>query len=424
MTPSTQRSNVITTYVARVSKFSINARLLLLSVILTGAAFGVYRLLFNFFALSLELNESIIGHIITINSMTALILALPMGYLSDILGRKRAFIFSGVATSLAIALMVIWPSQWMFYGTAVLMGAAQSLSGVTIAPFMIENSGQEERTYLFSLSQGIQMTAAFVGNSIGGYLPTWFGHILGVEPTSSTAYAGSLGIIAAVSMLGIIPYFAMKTPRLAAADRSLFAPIGYAAKNWKSFSKMVLPMFITSIGAGLFMPFLNVFFRVVYHQPDPVIGNVLAWGALAMGVGLIVAPPIADRIGKIQLVVITQGLSIPFLIMLGFSPWFWMSTIGHYMRLTLMNMGGPVYNAYVMEQVEPEARAMVASLVSMSWNFGWAFSPTISGWLQVNYGFWPVYVGVIILYTISVFMYWRFFWHSKPAQATAPSPAD
>ena len=36
------------------------------------------------------------------------------------------------------------------------------------------------------------MTASFVGNSIGGNLPTWIASQQGVLPTSSTAYAGAL----------------------------------------------------------------------------------------------------------------------------------------------------------------------------------------------------------------------------------------
>jgi MFS family permease len=410
-------SDVISTYLTRLRQFSPNARLLLVSVVLTGASLGVYRLLFNFYALSLGIDESIIGNFITVNSMTALILALPMGYLADALGRKRSFLLGGGAVSLAILGMVLWPSLWVLYAMNMVMGAAQGLSGVTMAPFLLENSGEEERTYLFSLSSGVQMLASFAGNSIGGYLPGWIAEAKGVGSTSSVAYSGALGIIAVFSLLGLIPFLLMHTRHLANSERSLFAPLGYAAKNWKTFGKMILPMLITSIGAGLFMPFMNVFFRSVYKQPDPVIGNVLAWGALAMGIGLIIAPPIADRIGKIQLVVITQGLSIPFLILLGYSPWFWMSAIGHYVRLSMMNMGGPVYNAFVMERVDPTARAMVASLTNMAWNFGWAFSPSISGWLQVRYGFAPVFLLVIILYSISVFMYWKFFW-KPPNQQT------
>jgi MFS family permease len=181
-------------------------------------------------------------------------------------------------------------------------------------------------------------------------------------------------------------------------------------------------MFVTSIGAGLIMPFMNVFYRVQHAQPDPVIGGLFAWGALAMGLGLLIAPPLADRLGKIQLVVLSQALSIPFLVALGFAPLFWVSAAAYYIRLALMNMSGPVYQSFVMEHVSPTARATVASLVSMAHNFGWAFSPSLSGWLQVNYGFGPAFALTIALYTLSTFLYWRFF--GRPALAPAPAGAD
>jgi len=417
-------NNVIHTYWMRVKQFSPNARLFLASIILTGAALGIYRLLFNFYVLSLNMDANVVGQLTSTNSMTALILAVPMGYLADILGRKKAFIIGGLAVCLSITGMVLWPFKGILFAMSILSGAAQGLSAVTMSPFLLENSGPEERTYLFSLASGAQMTASFVGNSIGGNLPTWIAARQNLLPTSSAAYAGAMAIVALVALVGLAPFFLMKMPRLKRSERALFAPFAYASKEPKMLGKLILPMLVTSIGAGLLMPFMNVFFRVVYHQPDPVIGNIMAWGALAMGIGLVIAPPIAERMGKIQLVVVTQGLSIPFLAVLGFAPWFWLSGIAFYVRIALMNMSGPVYQTFVMERVEPEARATVASLVSMANSFGWAFSPSISGWLQVRYGFGPVFVGVLVLYTISVYLYWKFFWNSNTAMVPIPAPAD
>jgi MFS family permease len=77
-----------------------------------------------------------------------------------------------------------------------------------------------------------------------------------------------------------------------------------------------------------------------------------------------------------------------------------------------------------MEHVEPSARATVASLVSMAWNFGWAFSPTVSGYLQVQYGFGPSFLGTIILYIVSTVMYYVFFLRGKPNREPAPVPGD
>ncbi|HRQ32953.1 MAG TPA: hypothetical protein PLM89_07600, partial [Anaerolineales bacterium] len=92
--------------------------------------------------------------------------------------------------------------------------------------------------------------------------------------------------------------------------------------------------------------------------------------------------------------------------------------------LALMNMSSPVYETFVMEHVESSARATVASLTSMAWNFGWAFSPTISGWLQIRFGFGPPFIGTIALYIVSVVMYWAFFWKQTIADVSAPTAAN
>jgi MFS family permease len=416
-----QVGSTLLEYSSRVRSFRPNARLYLFNVIIAGAAMGVFRLLFNFYVLSLGFDEALLGKLVTTNNLTSLLVALPAGYLADQLGRKVSLLIAGLLTSLAIAGMVLWPTIAVFYATNVLFGLAQSLAAVTMAPFLMENSGEQERTYLFSFSLGLQMASGSLGNWIGGYLPTWIGGWQSVAATNSAAYAGAMLAVCGLYAASLLPLLFLKMPQGEHSERSLFTPLSYASQHPALLTKLILPMLITSIGAGLIMPFMNVFFRQNYGQPDPVIGGLFAWGSLAMGLGLLVAPPLAERLGKIQLVVISQGLSIPFLVMLGFAPWFWLSAAAYYVRVALMNMSGPIYETYVMEKVDASARATVASLVSMSWSFGWAFSPTVSGWLQVRYGFGPPFIGTILLYSLSVILYWIFFLRGK-AQATDPIP--
>ena len=400
--------------------FRPNARLYLIYAIITGIAMGIYRLLFNFYIFSLGYDEKLMGTLMTVSMFTALIFALPMGYLADLLGRKVSLIISAALISVSVGMMVIFPVTPVLYGMNILSGIAQSLAAVTMSPFLMENSGEHERTYLFSMTAGLQMVSASVGNWIGGYLPTWVAGRLEVESISSQAYAGSLLVVAVALAVGVIPLILIKLPRIEHADRTVFAPISFATKHPKKLTKLILPMLITSIGAGLIIPFMNVFFRVQYGQTDQVIGVISAWGSLAMGLGLLAAPPLAERFGKIQVVVITQGLSIPFLILLGFAPLFWVSAFAYYIRNALMNMSGPVYQTFVMEQVDAPSRAMVASLVSMAGNFGWVISPTISGILQVRYGFGPPFIGTIILYIISVFLFWLFWLRKSGTKESAP----
>jgi len=288
---------------------------------------------------------------------------------------------------------------------------------------LMENSGEEERTYLFSMSSGLRMGSVFVGSWLGGYMPSWVAAFRGIEPNESTAYGTALLAVAFFAALGFIPLVFLKTGKrpLGSSSRS-FAPFHFAAKQPKLLGRLLLPSILISIGAGLFMPFMNVFFRTIHHQSDQVIGTLFAWGSLAMGLGLMIAPPLADRLGKVRLVMITQGLSIPFMLLLGFAPVFALSAGAYFVRMALMNMSNPIYQTFVMEQVDESARATVASLVSMVWAFGRSFSPTISGYLQVRYGFGPPFAIAISLYAIAVCLYWVFFVRHQKTVTPQPEP--
>ena len=227
-------------YAARVRTFRPNARLYLVSVIVSGLSMGVFRLLFNFYVLSLGFDEALLGRLITTSSLTALLVALPVGYLADLMGRKRSLLSGGILTSFAILGMVVFPPESAFYGLHVIMGFSQSLWAITMSPFLVENSGEAERTYLFSFGFGLQMLSGFVGNWLGGYLPGWIGTWQDVSATDSLAYGWSMAAVAAMFALGIIPLLFLHRNRLESDARSVFAPIEYAAKYPKLLGKLIL----------------------------------------------------------------------------------------------------------------------------------------------------------------------------------------
>ena len=414
-----QKNSILNEYISNLRAFRPNARFYLVSLIISGATMGGFRLLFNFYVLSLGYDESLLGNLITTSNTTALLMALPMGYLVDLWGRKNSLMIRTALLSIAVLSMALWPSVVVFFAMNIAFGLAMSIGSVVTGPFMMENSDEQERAYLFSFASGLQTAAMSVGNWVGGYLPSWVGGYQEVNPESSGAYAGAMVILALVSLAGIIPILFIRRNYLADVRDGIFAPITFAKDNPRLLGKVFTPLLIVSIGAGLFVPFMNVFFRVQHNQPDTVVGSLMAWGSLAMGVGLILAPPLADRLGKLRLVVITQGLSIPFMIMLGFAPIFWISALAYYVRMALMNMSNPIYQNFVLEQVKPSDRATVASLYSMVWSFGRSFSPSVSGSLQVNYGFGPPFIIAISLYAVAIFMYWMFWLRKKtPPQGT------
>ena len=408
--PKVKTDSFFTTYINRIRAFSRNARLYLVSQAIYGTAIGIFQLLFNFYVLSLGYDEAVLGNLVAARSMTSLIMAIPCGFLTDRIGKRNSIVISIVGYSASVGLMLLFPSSLMFLAMNIVQGLAQSLSGVAMGPFLMENSKDTERTYLFSISSGLQMTTISIGQWIGGYLPTWIALRLAISALNTKSYAMSLWTVAIISLLSVMPILFVSNLISKKSDRPAFAPMSFIRNNPGKIQKLILPTLITSIGAGLIMPFMNVYFRNVHQQSDTSIGMIFAWGSLAMGIGLIIAPALAERFGKIQIVVLSQALSVPFLMMLGFAPWFGIVLLAYYMRTMLMNMSSPIYSTYVMEQVDPESRGMLASLTSMASNFGWALSPTISGYLQIRYGFGPPFVLTILLYSISIGMYYLWFW--------------
>ena len=269
-------------YLERLRAFSPNARLYLVSIMIFGAAMGINQLLFNFYVLSLGFNEAVLGNLVTARSAASLVAALPMGYLTDRIGRKNAFIAGTAAVALSSLMMVVFPSVAVFTSMNLLLGVAQSLSAVAMGPFLMENSGEKERTYLFSYASGLRMTATSIGEWMGGTLPAMFASMVGVSAVSPQAYQWALGAMVLLTLLSLLPNLLMTENRQPQASRAVFAPVSYMKNNPGKLGKLIIPSLIISIGAGMIMPFMNVFFRTVHHQTDAAIGVLFAWGSLAM----------------------------------------------------------------------------------------------------------------------------------------------
>ncbi len=423
-------------YAQKLKLFTPNARKVLLYSGLTGLTFGVFRLLFNFYVLSLGgYDEQFLGLLTSMSSLASLMMAIPAAYLANRFSHKHIMVITGLISTLAFVGFVLLPYRPFLILFNVIAGLAMSARQVTVAPFLMDNTSPDERQYVFSFNFGMMTTAEFVGNMLGGFLPTWLGGIVGAMPTDTLAYQLALGSMVIVSMLAIGPLLLIR-PTAADAVRKVEMPWSQLQQHAGKLIKLLTPNFIIGLGAGLMMPFMNVYYRHVFGRSDSTIGTLFAMGALTMAVAQFLAPPIADRLGKINTVVVTQALSVPFLLTLGLAAWivpggranlplwFAIAAVAYLFRLALMNLSGPVYQTFILESVQPGLQALAAGLNSVSFQFGWAFSPYLSGWFQTTYGefgFVPVFLTTSFLYMVAIAVTWAFFHHAEGPPVSARS---
>ncbi len=118
-------------------------------------------------------------------------------------------------------------------------------------------------------------------------------------------------------------------------------------------------------------------------------------------------------------VVLGQGASLVFLLLIGFSPWPWLSMIGFLARGALMNMVAPLFDAFALEQSHESEHGAINSIRNVAWNVGWTVGPYISGIIQQRYGFSPLFVSTAILYGLGISLTWIFF---RPHTIEEPLP--
>jgi len=397
-------------YISPIRSFNRAARLFLVMILIYGIILSAWQLFFNIYMLQSGYSRDFLGLVNSMPSAAALIFGIPLGRLSDRMGRKLSLLLGLGLASLTMLVQITVHQPAVMVGAAFLTGIFNMLFIISQAPLMIKLSGAENRTMLFSLNFGLQTIAGAVGNVFAGQLPALFGNLLGVDAHSAVAYRAVLIMAVLLGTVALIPLWLMdepqNPPRPPSSDPSRRPSSGFTALT----VKMIMPNILIGFGAAILIPYMNVFFKDRFQISDSLLGLLFSISALMIGIGSIIAPRIAARLGgKVQAVAATQSASLGFLLLMGFSPFLWLSSLGFLMRSALMNMSAPLYSAFCMEHTPEHQQGFVNSLLNLSWNIGWAVGPYASGIVQERYGFNPLFITTSMLYLLAVALTWNFF---------------
>ncbi|MFH0777764.1 MAG: MFS transporter [Candidatus Eisenbacteria bacterium] len=184
--------------------------------------------------------------------------------------------------------------------------------------------------------------------------------------------------------------------------------------DWLLITKLCLPAFIIGIGAGLIIPFLNLYFKDLFGASAQTIGVLFAVLQCFMTAGTLLGPLFVKRMGMIRSVVVTQLASIPFMLVLCFSRDFPVVVVAFLLRGALMNMNQPLSTNFAMEAVRKEEHAVTNSMLMLAWTASWAISVQIGGLLIERYSYVPSFIAAIALYLAASWMYHRFFRKTRP----------
>lgn len=452
-------------YVQQFGNFQRNARLYLISNALSGVTTGILLVLYNLYLLSLGYGADFIGLVLFVGTIGAGIAIFPAGVCIDRFGGKAVLIWSNFLIGFAGIGQILFHQSFPLLLSAFFAGTGVAGTIVVNAPFLTLNSAPDERSHLFSLNIALGLVTTVVGNIIGGILPVYFrsyswlmtslrpglDRVLATQP-DARSYQLSLLFAGIIAVPSLVPLFMLQDKRTSVgasnedrAKKTLWPSLSKRVRNreqdflpetqiplhaWLSgrllvsirtmlFSAFFLLMLVQALigaGAGLFVPYFNIYF-VQQLNASPALFGLLNGGATAITALLtLVAPWLARRIGKVNAVVITQASSIPLLVMIGLIPLLPVAAILYLLRQGLMDMSVGVLQVFSMEAVVEEHRGIANSGYQAAFLVSLAVMAPLGGLIITHIGYPAVFIGGALFYILAISVLWGNFGRGRGNQ--------
>ncbi len=422
-------------YAATFTGFERDARRYLLVTLVAGAAISLYWIDFNLYLASIGVPRSTIGLIATGGSLAGAIVAFPVSALSDRIGR-RLVIAGGLAVmALAMVGALLTSAVPVIAVLVATFAAGQQSVFVVQTPYLAEHSRPGHRSELFSLQFAVQNLTNVAAALIGGFAAAAVALAIGLDPNGPATYRVLLAAMAVLLAVAVAMVARLSDDRPSRTRprevRTAGEPASFPRPRRESrlrptlpiedrgrFVRLVLPGFLIALGAGQVIPFLNLYVQRKFGLELASLNAVFALTSFGTMAAILLQPALAKRFGRVASVVAVQGASIPFLLVLGFSPILWTVVLAMAVRNSLMNAGNPILNAFAMDQVRPTERATLAATMTVLWSVGWVIGGPYYSLLQATLGFEAGYtvnfLTIIVLYSTATTLYWTWFRNAEP----------
>jgi len=455
-------------YIQQFKHFQRNARLFLISNVLSGVTAGILLVLYNLYLVSLGYHADFVGVILFVGTIGAGLAIFPAGACIDRFSGKIILIFSSTLIGIAGAGQILFSQPLPLLISSFIVGVGLAFLLVITAPFLTLNSTPEERPHLFSMNIALSLITLVLGEVIGGVLPIWFRSIprlMGPLPYGTSSLLASqpdarsyqlallfAGVIAIPSFIPLFMMSNVRPPRrikhisslplslektaspkpvssssaflrLSADEGLAWERRGEAFFSYtlsliniflhSAFFFLVLIYVLTGFGAGLFIPYFNIYF-VQHLNASPALFGLIDGGANAITALLtLTAPWLAKRVGKINAITLTRLASIPLLLTIGLTSILPLAAFFYLFRQGAMDMSAGILQVFSMESVTEKHRGLANSSYQAAFQVPWAIAAPIGGLIIVHSGYTPIFILGAFFYLLTIIILWARFGSRK-----------
>ena len=345
----------------------------------------------------------------------ALAFALPLGIFIRGKKLKPFFVLSSLVVPLTSIMIIesikhsIIPLIQLAF---LLWGIGMMIMRVCSLPFIIRNTTSQNSTESLSLSASTwSLATIFSGLIISGL--DWIANIEIFERSFSFDEYSILWII---TVIGLVSFsFAIKInendDELTQKQSGIFSL--RQNYDWNLIFRAISPLILISIGAGLTIPFVNLFFNSIFNLSSSDFSLLGSFTALLVFIFSLLVPTLRKKYGYWATIVLNQSLAIIFLIIMATTELYAASSYAiiiaisaYILRQPLMHMAHPASNELMMNYVGKKNQELISALSSSLWSASWFISAKIFEWLRIlEFQYFEIFLITATLYIIGVVLF-------------------
>lgn len=338
--------------------------------------------------------------------LSVMLLAFPLGLY--IKGRKIIpfFYVASVGVSVfSLAILFSVENSWPFlvHLSLACWGVAYAFMQVLALPFILRNTSAENQSAAISLSYSTY-SFAMIGTGTLIFLLNYFYPFLFQEYQSLLL----ISVLSGISFFFVLRIGSKEVlPKVEGSRKDL------SSFDWKVIAMAMTPSLILAVGAGLTIPFINLFFYKVFGMSAEKFSIVNAFSSVTVAFAALLVPHIKNRYGYRVAITRTQSIAVASLALLACTEfykaegWAYFAAVFFFLlRQPLMNMAAPAASELVMSYVGPKNQEIISALTASIWSGSWFLSAIIfrvlrnSGMMYAN-----VFLITASLYAVGVFWY-------------------
>ncbi|ACS98902.1 MFS transporter [Paenibacillus sp. JDR-2] len=386
--------------------WSRNIRLFFLSNMLYQFGMGLFSVLYNLYIHELGYPDAMSGTVVGMQSLATAICFIPIGLFGDRISRKRLLVIGALCSGIVLAGRSLFESESSLVTMAVLTGIFATVFQVLAIPFLADNVDKKDRLRIFSIYSAFVL-AAQVAGSLGGGVISDVLQDAGVSTLLSfklVLLAGSIATIGA-----FVPLQAMRESkrRTDSAAEKLNQPVAASPpapvnKELRFIAAFAAVELLIGIGSGLVIPYLNLYFTNRFEVSLSGMSFLLSLGQVMTIFSMLIGPTLASRVGQVKAIVIFQTLSLPFLLITGFTNMLLVASVSFLFRQALMNAANPLLSATLMNRVSARSQSLANSVMQTAFMMGWATMGPVQSHIIASHGY---YWGYAITFSITGCLY-------------------